>query len=367
MIVVVDDDAVMVEISKASLEEAGFAVQGFTSPAEALSFLGHADPVLVVSDLMMPEMDGFAFREAYLRAFPERTTPFLFLSSVSDPDIIVAGLEQGAADYLIKPMDHRVLTAKIRALLRRKPGAENVFHGDLAHFPLNKVMKFCELKCITGTVDIVGDGVSITLVCRGGNFEQDGQYDTSQFEKAFDLTAGKFTIRTLPIDYGDIRHAHLSSSTFSADSQGHTLPMGKLSGVKVNARMFQVQSEFVEKPHQQVITMVILDGKVVLKRAIPALLSLGREALQQIIEEQHAAVEQEVQEKITNRIESKKNGDATVKERFNALFEEGWERYCQGQFAAALTLWESAQEINPTDKTIETNLKIVRNKLASIP
>jgi CheY-like chemotaxis protein len=366
MIVVVDDEEVTVEVSQAALEEAGFAVKGFTSPSEALLFLKQEMPELVVSDLMMPGMDGFAFRDAYMRNFPERSTPFLFLSSIADPDIIVAGLEQGAADYLIKPLDHRVLTAKIRSILKRTTDPVNVFHGDLAHFPLNRIMKFCELKGITGTIDIVGDGVATTLACRGGTVDQGGQNDGNQFEKAFDLTSGSFTIRTNPVDFADLRTVQTSSSYLVSDLPPQALPMGKLSGVKVNNRTFQVQSEFVEKPTQQIITMVILDGKVVLKRGTPAPISLGRETLQQLIEEQHSAVEREVREKISSRIESKNAEGTTHKERFNALFEEGWESYCKGDYATALTLWENAQEINPSDKTIETNLKIVRNKLASL-
>lgn len=366
MIVVVDDDEVMVEVSQVSLEDAGFAVRGFTSPAEALLFLKDIDPELIVSDLMMPEMDGFAFRQAYLQNSPERQTPFLFLSSMADPDIIVAGLEQGADDYLLKPIDHRVFTAKVKSLLKKKPAAEPAFHGDLGLFPLNNVMKFCELKGLTGQVDIIGAGVAVTLSCRGGQFDLDELADSSQFEKAFDLSTGSFIIRTRPVDYADILHVQLSSvtpPTVAAPSQ--ELPMGKLSGIKINQRIFQVQSEFVEHPAQQILTMVILDGKVVLKKGTPALLSLGREALQQMIEEQHVAVEQEIQQKIASRMEAKSQGEVSQKERFNILFEEGWQYYRQGEYARALALWGEAREINPLDKAIETNLKIVRKKLGA--
>jgi len=365
MIIVVDDEEGVVELSQASLEKAGFAVRSFTVPTEALAFLENCTPDLIISDLMMPEMDGFVFRETYLRNFPERSTPFLFLSSVSDPDSIVEGLKRGADDFLVKPVDYRVFTAKIQALLRRKAAPEHVFHGDLARFPLSKVMKFCELKGITGSVTIIGDGVSTTFACRVGNFELDGQADYSQFENAFDLSAGSFTISIQPVDYSELRDVQSAPLQNSIESQGQDLPMGKLSGVKIKQRTFQVQSEFVEKPHQQVLTMVVLDGRVVLKRGTPALLSLGRVALQQLIEEQHISVEQEIREKITSRIEAKSNIEVSQKERFNVLFEEGWEFYCKKDYAKALALWEEAQGINPTDKTIETNLKIVRNKLAS--
>lgn len=365
MIVVVDDDEVMVELSQLSLEEAGFVVRGFTSPAVALAYLENVDPDLIVSDLMMPEMDGFAFRAAYLQSFPGRGTPFLFLSSVADPDVIAEGLDQGADDYLVKPVDHRVLAAKVRAVLRRRTVPGHVFHGDIAQFPLSKVMKFCELKGVTGTVDIAGNGVAFTIPCRGGNFELGRQGDTSQLEKAFELTSGSFTIRIQPVDYSEISHTQNGSDATAPAAQSQELPMGKLSGVKINQRMFQVQSEFIEQPHQQILTLVILDGKVVSKRGTPALLALGRETLQRMIEEQHVSVEQEINEKIATMVEARSNVEVTQKERFNSLFEDGWDCYRKGDYARALSLWEEAHDINPADKTIGTNLKIVRNKLAA--
>jgi DNA-binding response OmpR family regulator len=366
MIIAVDDDEVMLEVIQATLDDAGFTVKGFSSPHDALLFMDTVAPALIVSDVLMPEMDGFAFRNAYQQIYPARNTPFLFLSSVSDPDIIVEGLEQGAADYLVKPIDHRILAAKVRSILKRKTVAEDIFHGDLTKFPLSRVMKFCELKGITGRVEIVGEGVNVGLDCRGGNFELDGQADSSQFEEAFELTSGSFTIRALPVDYSEIHHAQVAPSASSTATQSQDLPMGKLSGVKVNQRMFQVQSEFVEQPQQQVLTMVILDGKVVMKKGTPAQLSLGREALQQIIEEQHAVVEREVHEKIIKRIAAKGTLEVTQKESFNQMFEDGWECYREGNYSKALALWEEAQRINTNDKTIEINLKIVRKKLASI-
>ena len=85
-----------------------------------------------------------------------------------------------------------------------------------------------------------------------------------------------------------------------------------------------------------------------------------------MIEDQHHSVELEIKEKIIGLIEARSNVEVTQKQRFNILFEEGWESYCKGEHARALALWEEAQQINPDDKTIETNLKIVRNKLASL-
>lgn len=363
MIVLVDDDDVMLEVSAATLTESGFEVEAFLGPAEALAFLDGSVPELIISDLIMPDIDGFGFREAYLEKFPERGTPFLFLSSVSDPDVIVEGLTRGADDYLVKPIDHRVLAAKVKSILKKKVvSAGQLFQGDLARFPLSKVMKFCELKGITGSVEVKGEQVSATLHCRGGSFELDGQTDSLSFEKAFDLGSGSFTIRIEPVDYSELERMPDLPAQRQDDPSPKEPPTGALSGVRVRDRLFQVQSEYLE-PGEQIVTLVILDGKVKLKRATPAALSLGRLALQRQLEEQHAAVEREIQHKLTEMVEARAGSEASPKVRFNSLLEDGLDFYRRGEYARALTAWEEAEAINPADKLIQTNLKIVRKKM----
>jgi DNA-binding response OmpR family regulator len=361
MIVVVDDDEVMVEVTEDTLSSAGMQVRGFTDPVQALDFLAGEDPELVISDIMMPEMDGFAFREQYLRTFPERSTPFLFLSSVSAPEIIAEGLEQGAEDYLVKPVDDRILAAKVRSILKRRAAAvQNQLQGDLAQFPLGSLMKFCELKGVTGTVQVAGSGVSETLSCRNGIFDLEGG---GRLERAFDLASGSFTIRMEPVDYSDLEQFAVPVRMAAAPVPLQEKPMGKLSGVQVNQRLFQVQSEFQDQPEPQILTIVILDGKVVLKKVHPVTGGQSREALQQLIEAQHCEVEQEIRDRVNERIQAK-SAETSPLARFNALFEEGWELYRGRDYAGALACWEEADALKPGDKTLESNIKVVRKKLA---
>lgn len=364
MIVLVDDDDVMLEVSAATLTESGFDVQSFQGAGEALAFLEGAEPELIISDLIMPEIDGFGFREAYLEKYPERGTPFLFLSSVSDPDIIVEGLTRGADDYLVKPVDHRVLAAKVKSLLKRKvANGGQLFKGELSQFPLSKVMKFCELKGITGSVQVSGPGVATTLPCRGGNFLFEEQSD-ADFEKAFDLESGSFVIRVDPVDYSDLGGLPDLPQRTAPAAVSLEAPTGALSGVRVKDRLFQVQSEYIE-PGEQVVTLVILDGKVKLKRAMPAPLSLGKAALQRLLEEQHASIEREIQDKLNEKVVARQVQEVSPKERFNALLEEGFDHYREGGYARAEQAWEEAAAINPTDKVVQANLKIVRKKLGA--
>ncbi|GFO54347.1 hypothetical protein GMSM_13540 [Geomonas sp. Red276] len=361
MILLVDDDELVLEVCSASLAEAGYETITFNSPLAALPYLEQAEPELIVSDLMMPDMDGFGFREAFLERFPARHTPFLFLSSMSDPDIIIEGLERGADDFLLKPIDHRVFAAKVKSVLKKKSGSGQAFRGDLAQFPLPKVMRFCELKGITGGIEISGEGVNVTLRCRSGNFELEKQGRSTALEKVMGLSSGRFTILVDPVDYTELGRMEMPAGRNQAPASPE-VPTGALSGVRVRDRLFQVQSEYVE-PGQQIVTLVILDGKVRLKRGTPAALSLGRSVLQQLLEEQHVAVEKEIQEKLNEKIEEKNQAEPNAKQRFNKLLEDGLDHYRQGEHEKALAVWEEAALLNPGDKLIETNLKIVRKKL----
>jgi len=365
MIAVVDDEEVVVEVTEDILTSAGMQVRGFTDPTQALDSLVLEEPELIISDLMMPEMDGFAFRDEYLQRFPSRNTPFLFLSSLAAPEIIAEGLERGAEDYLVKPVDHRVLVAKIRSILKRCSLAQQQLQGDLAQFPLGKLMKFCELKAITGAVQVAGEGVAESFSCRNGSFDLSGGDCALRLERAMDLASGSFTIRMEPVGYPELEQVPYAAGKPAAPAPAQEKPMGKLSGVQVNQRLFQVQSEFREAPDPQILTVVILDGKVVLKQASPSASGLKREELQQLIEVQHGEVEQKIRDRVNEKLLAKAADSSSPAGRFNALFEEGWERYRDGDHAGALSCWEAASALKPGDKTVESNLKVVRKKLAN--
>jgi len=366
MILAVDDDDTVLQLLAKSLTQIGFAVEACASGAEALERAGAEDPQLVISDIVMPDMNGFEFRDAYRRKFPHRQTPFVFLSSLSDPDTMVKGLGMGVDDYLVKPVHPEVIKAKVRSIVNRKRlYSTQVFHGDIAKFPFVKIMQFCELKGLTGVVDIFGGGNRAHLRFKAGNLElDDAQEADSDIEKIYDLAEGTFTITVQPIDYEPIKDAALvPEAVRSAPMADVEKPMGKLSGVKAGQRLFQVQTEFVTYPENQVYSIVLLDGKVVLKRSVSTTAGQDKIALAKIIEEQHQQVENEVREKISDLGAKKSEAGESPKEKYDRLFEAGFEKYQQRDFAGALAVWEEAHVINPTDKTLEINLSIVKKKL----
>lgn len=118
-ILVVDDDRTLRITLTRALENIGYQVEQVSSGVEALEACVKNPPDLVVSDVMMPEMDGIEFCRR-LRATPSgQLMPFIFLSGKGELEDRIQGHSIGADDYLIKPVNPRELAAKIEAQLER--------------------------------------------------------------------------------------------------------------------------------------------------------------------------------------------------------------------------------------------------------
>ena len=118
-ILIVDDDRTMRTVLTRYLENRGYQVEQVSSGTEALAVFAKNPPDLVVSDVMMPEMDGLEFCRR-LRSTPSgQLMPFIFLSGKGELEDRIYGHSIGADDYLTKPVDPRELVAKIEAQLER--------------------------------------------------------------------------------------------------------------------------------------------------------------------------------------------------------------------------------------------------------
>ncbi|WP_328647070.1 response regulator transcription factor [Amycolatopsis sp. NBC_00348] len=134
-VLVVEDDAAVREGLELALRRQGHVVHTAESGEAGIELLVLRRPDIVVLDLMLPGMDGF---ETCRRMRASGPIPIVMLTARSDDFDIVAGLEAGADDYVAKPVEPRVLDARIRAVLRRavserpseQPAPEER-HGDL--------------------------------------------------------------------------------------------------------------------------------------------------------------------------------------------------------------------------------------------
>jgi DNA-binding response OmpR family regulator len=127
-LLVVEDDAGVAEALQLALMGLGHTVSVASTAERGLQMLagGDARPDLAIVDVMLPGMDGF---ELCRRLAATTTLPIVLLTARSDPIDIVVGLECGADDYVVKPVEPRVLDARIKAVLRRSSSsAEHAGH-----------------------------------------------------------------------------------------------------------------------------------------------------------------------------------------------------------------------------------------------
>jgi DNA-binding response OmpR family regulator len=124
-ILVVDDDAKIVRLVRTYLERDGFGVVTAADGPAALDAIERHRPALVVLDLMLPELDGRAVIRAVRRDEQAGATPILVLSARGTTLDRIAGLEDGADDYLPKPFSPSELVVRVKAILRRTSGASS--------------------------------------------------------------------------------------------------------------------------------------------------------------------------------------------------------------------------------------------------
>ena len=118
-VLVVEDDRNIAELLQMYLEKEGYAVTVAADGGQGLAKFRAIRPDLVLLDVMMPVMDGWAVCKA-IRA--EGKTPVIMLTAKGETDDKVSGLKAGADDYITKPFEMREVLARIEAVLRRSSG-----------------------------------------------------------------------------------------------------------------------------------------------------------------------------------------------------------------------------------------------------
>jgi two-component system OmpR family response regulator len=116
-VLVVDDERNIAELVATALRYEGFDVDTAFDGRAAIDAVRHRAPQLLVLDVMLPDLDGFAVQER-LRA-DGRRVPVLFLTARDSVEDRVRGLTLGGDDYLTKPFSIEELVARVRAILRR--------------------------------------------------------------------------------------------------------------------------------------------------------------------------------------------------------------------------------------------------------
>ena len=115
-ILVIDDDPKLTSLLQEYLSGFGFNLVTVNHPVEGLDLLEKVKPDLVILDVMMPDMDGFALLREIRKNW---NMPVIMLTARGEVTDRIVGLELGADDYLPKPFEPRELAARVQSILRR--------------------------------------------------------------------------------------------------------------------------------------------------------------------------------------------------------------------------------------------------------
>ncbi len=151
-IVLVEDDQRLRELVQQYLLKNGFTVTAMADGRQLLSTVQQSQPALVILDIMLPGADGFELCRQIRRFY---AGPLLFMTAKNEAIDQVLGFELGADDYVIKPVEPRILVARINALLRRSYSHSHEQQEDLVFGSLS-------INKRARRVDLNGSDITLT-------------------------------------------------------------------------------------------------------------------------------------------------------------------------------------------------------------
>mgnify|MGYP001044938421 FL=1 len=164
-ILVVEDDVKLNQIVCNYLNDGGYTAKGCLSVNEAYDAMYNTMFELIISDIMMPEIDGFEFAESIRQI--NKTIPILFMSAKDDLSSKQKGFRLGIDDYMVKPIELDEMILRVRALLRR------------ANIEMDR-------KLTVGNLELDAD--ALTAVINGiGNKSEEIQVTTREFNILYKL------------------------------------------------------------------------------------------------------------------------------------------------------------------------------------
>jgi DNA-binding response OmpR family regulator len=173
-VLVVDDSELIRQVISDTFSPAGYAVVTAANGLEALARINEGLPDLIIADILMPVMDGWALCEELRRSSATRDIPFIFLTTERDVPKRIKGLEMGADDYVCKPFSKEELLARAEGLLRRAgqragqgeaptkaaAGAVANLSGHTSHIAMSDLLQLLSLNGRSGTLSLFGESVA---------------------------------------------------------------------------------------------------------------------------------------------------------------------------------------------------------------
>ena len=151
-VLIIDDDENICIMITLFLEKEGYDVDSINDGADAVDTFKDFDPDIVLLDIMLPNKDG----NQICREIREISTkPIIMITAKGDTFDKVLGLELGADDFLVKPIDMKELSARIKAVLRRYSTTDKISDNEVIHFENIEIsLQKYELKLNGKSVEI---------------------------------------------------------------------------------------------------------------------------------------------------------------------------------------------------------------------
>ncbi len=206
-LLIVDDEDNIRHLLRVAFEdefEVEVAVDGVEAFEKALKW----SPDLIVSDIMMPKLDGYGLYRK-LKARPETSSiPFVFLSAKKDVEEKVVGLEMGADDYITKPFSIKELKAKIKSILRKfdEMRDRGSLEGSLKEVDLVEVIQLIEMGRKTGMLVLETNIYTGHLYFRQGEpiYARAGKWSAiDAFFTMFSWRDGRFRFTQQPLEMNE--------------------------------------------------------------------------------------------------------------------------------------------------------------------
>ena len=203
-LLIVDDSRLILRMIKDFFTPHGWEVREAEDGATALKLLEESPPDVMVADILMPVMDGWALLEEVRRRPGGLELPFMFLTTEADLPQRLRGLNAGADDYVIKPFAVEELHARVERLLARrirKNGGGALLTGNVRHLAMADLLQILSLNGKDGVVQLEQDGRRGTAVIEQGMIVHARCGDVTDVKAVHRLLAwGRAEFRVLPLE-----------------------------------------------------------------------------------------------------------------------------------------------------------------------
>jgi PAS domain S-box-containing protein len=228
-ILIVDDDATNVAVLEGILEVAGYQLMIANNGCEALDIIAQHPPDLILLDVMMPEMDGFAVCRHVKDTPAWQHIPIIIITALDEAEDYARALDCGADDFMTKPFTFVVLLARVRGYLRAKRAMEELRHSEERYRRLVELSPDAVLVHCDGTI-VYANMACVRLL---------GATNPAQL-------LGRPFMAIVPPDHMDIVAARLRQ----IQEQGVAVPLLEEKLVRLDGQVVNVEVASIPIPYQ---------------------------------------------------------------------------------------------------------------------